>query len=173
MASLPTPCVLHLGNSSAVRYSRLFPLPQGVQVECNRGVNGIEGSLSTALGYAAADDRPMFLIIGDLSFFYDMNALWMNGITPNVRILLMNNGCGGIFSTIGTPNTDCVNAPHNATAEAWAISRGFEYRSVCNAEDWQAALPVLLHYNEAPVLVEAFTDSKQDADIIKKFYSEH
>ena len=173
MAALPSPSVLHLGNSSAVRYSRLFPLPKGVQVECNRGVNGIEGSLSTALGYAAGDARPQFLIIGDLSFFYDMNALWMNGISANVRILLLNNGCGGIFSTIGTPSLDCVSAPHNATAEAWSISRGFEYRSVCNAEEWPDALDTLLHHSESPVLVEAFTDSKQDAEIIRKFYREH
>lgn len=173
MKSLPSPAVLHLGNSSAVRYARLFPLPAGIQVECNRGVNGIEGSLSTALGYAAGDSRPQFLIIGDLSFFYDMNALWMNGIPGNIRILLLNNSCGGIFSTIGAPNLDCINAPHSATAEAWAKARGFEYHSVFNADDWGTALPALLHNTESPVLVEAFTDAQRDAAILKNFYSEH
>lgn len=172
--ALPTPAVLHLANSSAVRYARLFPIPQGVQVECNRGVNGIEGSLSTALGYAMGDlDTPQFIIIGDLSFFYDMNALWLNGIGPNVRILMLNNGCGGIFSTIGAPALDCVNGPHNATAEAWAKSRGFEYRSVMNSEEWPAALEALCKHSHAPVFVEAFTDSARDAEILKKFYSEH
>lgn len=173
MAELPSPSVLHLGNSSAVRYSRLFPLDKGVQVECNRGVNGIEGSLSTALGFATGDERLQFIIIGDLSFFYDMNALWLNGIGNNVRILLLNNGCGGIFSTIGTPDIDCVNAPHNATAEAWATSRGFSYHCVTNTDEWSAALQALLSDSPAPVFVEAYTDSAADAEILKKFYNEH
>lgn len=173
LTALPEQSVLHLGNSSAVRYARLFPIPQGVQVECNRGVNGIEGSLSTALSYAMGDSRPQFLIIGDLSFFYDMNALWLNGITANMRILLLNNGCGGIFSTIGAPNCDCVNGPHEATAEAWATDRGFEYHSVSNAEDWATALDALLNHHKRPVLVEAFTDSEKDAQILKNFYKEH
>ena len=74
--ALPTPCALHLANSSTIRYAQLFPLSNEVEVCCNRGVNGIEGSLSAALGYAAASEKLNFVIIGDLSFFYDMNALW-------------------------------------------------------------------------------------------------
>ncbi len=173
MKQLPSPAVLHLGNSSAVRYARLFPLPADVQVECNRGVNGIEGSLSTAIGYAANDSRPQFLVIGDLSFFYDMNALWLNNIPTNIRILLLNNGCGGIFTTIGAPNLDCVNAPHHTTAEAWAKAQGFRYQSVMNEQDWQEALPSLTQCNEGPVFVEAFTNAQQDAAILKNFYTEH
>ena len=74
--ALPEPCALHLANSSTVRYAQLFTVPPQVEICCNRGVNGIEGSLSTAIGYAAASSKLNFIIIGDLSFFYDMNALW-------------------------------------------------------------------------------------------------
>lgn len=97
---LPTPCSLHLANSSTVRYAQLFPLPQEVEVLSNRGTNGIEGSLSTALGYATASDKLNFIFIGDLSFFYDMNALWNANYGSNVRILLLNNEGGEIFHAL-------------------------------------------------------------------------
>ena len=54
----------------------LYSIPSTIEVCCNRGTSGIEGSLSTAVGYAAASDKLNFIAIGDLSFFYDMNALW-------------------------------------------------------------------------------------------------
>ena len=102
-----------------------------------------------------------------------MNALWLNNIPTNIRILLLNNGCGGIFTTIGAPNLDCVNAPHHTTAEAWAKAQGFRYQSVMNEQDWQEALPSLTQCNEGPVFVEAFTNAQQDAAILKNFYTEH
>ena len=174
MRHMPVPSVLHLGNSSTVRYAQLFPLPHGVQVECNRGINGIEGSLSTALGYAMGDERPQFIICGDLSFFYDMNALWQSGLLKNVRILLLNNGTGGIFKTLSTPKLDCVEGTHQATAEAWVKDRGFNYISVTNAQQWDEALRVLCNPQEnAPIFVEAFTDAQNDADILKYFYKQH
>ena len=172
MAMLPEEAVLHLGNSSAVRYAQLFPLKESVQVECNRGVNGIEGCVSAALGFAEADNRLQLLICGDLSFFYDMNALWMSGNAPNMRILLLNNGCGGIFSAIGAPESPLVNAPHHATAEAWVRSCGFGYRAARNETELAEGIAFLM--NEAvsqPLLLEVFTDAQQDADLLKKFYN--
>lgn len=101
--SLPEASVLHLANSSVVRYAQLYAVSPTVEVCCNRGTSGIEGSLSTAVGYAAASDRLNFVAIGDLSFFYDMNALWNANIGPNLRILLLNNGGGEIFHTLPGP----------------------------------------------------------------------
>ena len=98
--ALPTPCALHLANSSTVRYAQLFKIASDVEVCCNRGVNGIEGSLSTAIGYATASTKLNFVIIGDLSFFFDMNALWMPHFHHNLRILLFNNEGGDIFNTL-------------------------------------------------------------------------
>lgn len=171
---LPTPSVLHLGNSSAVRYAQLFSLPPGVQVECNRGVNGIEGSLSTALSFACGDARPQYIVCGDLSFFYDMNALWLqHNVSPNVRILLINNGGGGIFKTIGTPKIDCVEAPHNASAEAWVKDRGFHYCCTRQMADVATAIAELTTNASRPILLEAFTNSEQDAQILKEFYTLH
>lgn len=66
--ALPASCALHLANSSVVRYAQLYPLPDTIEVCCNRGTSGIEGSLSTAVGYAAASGKLNFVVIGDLSF---------------------------------------------------------------------------------------------------------
>lgn len=172
LAALPEEAVLHLGNSSAVRYAQLFPLKEGIQVECNRGVNGIEGSLSAALGFAGADERLQLLICGDLSFFYDMNALWASPIRPNMRILLLNNGCGGIFTAIGAPDSPLVNAPHNTTAEAWVRSRGFSYHAARNAMELAEGIAALMDRDAAePRLLEVFTDAQTDADLLKQFYT--
>ncbi len=167
---------LHLGNSSAVRYAQLFPLGLLVQVECNRGVNGIEGSVSTALGYAMDDgERLNVLIIGDLSFFYDMNALWMPGTRGNMRILLLNNGTGGIFSTLPQcPAQEAVHGQHSAQAEAWVKSMGWDYMAVRGNEDVAPTIAALTAARaEKPLLVEAFTDAAADAALLREFYTKH
>ena len=99
--SLPEASVLHLANSSVVRYAQLYAVSPTVEVCCNRGTSGIEGSLSTAVGYAAASDKLNFVAIGDLSFFYDMNALWNANIGPQpAHSFYLNNGGGENLSYI-------------------------------------------------------------------------
>lgn len=88
---------LHLANSSAVRAAQCYFESGDAPVFCNRGVNGIEGSLSVAVGYALKMWGLCFVVIGDLSFFYDANALWNTRLPRNLRVLLLNNGHGGIF----------------------------------------------------------------------------
>ncbi len=174
---IPAFCTLHLGNSSAVRYAQLFPLHPCVYVQCNRGVNGIEGSVSTALGHAMADGFPNILIIGDLSFFYDMNALWMPGVRGNMRILLLNNGTGGIFSVVkGLPASPATCGDHEAQAQAWAQSMGWHYMAVRGNGDVPAALAALcapVAEGQKPLFVEAFTDAAEDARLLRAFYQNH
>ncbi len=174
--TMPSPGVLHLANSSAVRYAQLATVPMGVQVECNRGVNGIEGSVSTALGYAAGDWRPNIIIVGDLSFFYDMNALCMQGLRGNTRILLLNNGTGGIFSTLpGIPEHEAICGIQTASAEAWAESMGWRYRAVRTETDTICCIPDICSESKsgAPLLVEVFTDAAADAAMLREFYKNH
>ena len=94
LQQLPDNSTLHLANSQSVYLSQLFSIPNTVYRFCNRGTNGIEGSISTAVGYASASDRLTLLLTGDLSFFYDMNGLWNRQLSSNLRILLNNNGGG-------------------------------------------------------------------------------
>lgn len=174
---LPTPCTLHLANSSAVRYAQLFKLPENVEVLANRGTNGIEGSMSTALGYAAASPQLNFLIIGDLSFFYDMNALWNVNYGSNIRILLLNNSGGEIFHAL--PGLELqgdakryVTATHTTTAKAWAEDRGFDYTAVHNEAELQEAIPAFVapSLSAHPQLMEVFTDKDSDVELLKTYY---
>lgn len=174
MQNMPAGSVLHLANSSAVRYAQLFPLPEGVQVECNRGVNGIEGSVSAAAGHAlATPDKLHFLIIGDLSIFYDLNGLLMAQKCPNLRILLLNNQEGGIFSTLpGMPDSPAIRAPHGECIMAWGGAL-FNSMQIARANEWTEALHMLLSAEPGPVLIEIYTETEQDAAILKEFYNKH
>ena len=175
--ALPQQCALHLANSSAVRYAQLFTVPVTVEVCCNRGTSGIEGSLSTAVGYAAASDKLNFVVIGDLSFFYDMNALWNGNFGANLRILLLNNGGGEIFHTLpglemsGTSHK-FITAVHKASAKGWAEDRGFLYQKVEDEVQLEEAMQLFTQPEPMtqPVLVEVFTNKNKDARILKDFY---
>lgn len=175
--ALPAPCSLHLANSSTVRYAQLFTLAKGVEVCCNRGVNGIEGSLSSAIGYASASTQTNFILIGDLSFFIDMNALWMSHLRNNVRILLFNNEGGEIFHTLpGMDKTDksrpFITAEHQTSARGWAEERGFQYIKVRDDEEWQDALKVFAspEEQERPMLLEVMTDKSEDTRLLREYY---
>lgn len=177
MRSLPPTCALHLANSSVVRYAQLYAIPSTVEVCCNRGTSGIEGSLSTAVGYAASSDKLNFVAIGDLSFFYDMNALWNAAIRPNLRILLLNNGGGEIFHTLrgldmsGTSHK-FITAVHQTSARGWAEERGFCY---LRADDEAGLIEAMEQFTspeptERPLLLEVFTNKNKDARILKEYY---
>ena len=104
---IPLGAVIHLGNSTPVRYAQLFS-DQKREMYCNRGTSGIDGSVSTAMGYAIADtERNHYVIIGDLSFEYDIHAL-MNAYVPdNIVIIVINNQGGNIFRIIeGSKDVD-------------------------------------------------------------------
>ena len=177
LRNLPAPCSLHLGNSSAVRYSQFFDIPAEVEILSNRGTNGIEGSLSTALGYATVSDKLNFIIIGDLSFFYDMNALWNSNYGSNVRILLLNNGGGEIFHalpglTLHENARRFVTATHKADAKAWAEDRGFEYLSAHSEGELATASIYFTQpsVTQKPMLLEVFTDKEKDIELLKEYF---
>lgn len=130
---------LHLANSSSVRWANSRIESGRYPVFCNRGVNGIEGSLSTAAGHALATDKLVGCIIGDLSFFYDANALWNTQLKGNLIILLLNNSKGKIFYKLGglkdSPALEhFIAAQHQATAEGICSSYSINHRYISNYE---------------------------------------
>ena len=127
--------VVHYANSTAIRLGCRFA--SNHYIYCNRGLNGIEGSLSTAAGASLVmqDEGNVYCVIGDLSFFYDENALWQTQLTGNLRILLLNNGGGSIFRTLkgldASPARDVlVAAQHGFSAEGVCRQFGLTYRMV-------------------------------------------
>lgn len=174
---LPKDSILHLANSSTVRYAQLFDISPSVEVLCNRGTSGIEGSLSTAVGYARVSDKLNFVVIGDLSFFYDMNALWGAKDTPNLRILLLNNAGGEIFHALPglglEPSTQkFVVAEHHSSARGWAEEQSFMYHQVQDASQWEKVMQEFTSSEptSSPILVEVFTRKEEDVAELKKYY---
>lgn len=117
---------MHYANSSAVRWANAYA-PH--YVWCNRGVNGIEGSLSTAAGFSLMVEEKVVCVIGDLSFFYDQNALWNSSLRGNLRILLLNNGGGKIFDTL--PGLDTSDAAPQLVAGSHQTSA----QGICTQND--------------------------------------
>ncbi len=162
-------------NSSAVRLGNLFATRHR---QCNRGVNGIEGSLSTAVGMALPRPEEMtFCVIGDLSFFYDQNALWVQGIGPNLRILLLNNGGGGIFTRFdglrqSPARESLIMAEHNTTAEGICQSYGIAYECAYYDEELEVGLDFLMQSGgDAPRLLEVFTDMETDQEALNRIHT--
>mgnify|MGYP000846720131 CR=1 FL=1 len=178
LKNLPDNASLHLANSHSVYLSQLFDIPSSVHRFCNRGTNGIEGSLSTAVGYAAASGRLTFLLTGDLSFFYDMNGLWNRHLSPNLRILLNNNGGGGIFHTLPGLNESealpgYISATHTTSAKGWTKQLGIHYLSAHNAEELQQQLSLFVnHEGRQPVLLEVFTSMEGNQKQIASYYQQ-
>lgn len=177
LSHIPENSVLHLANSNSVRIAQLFSFPDSVEVHCNRGTDGIDGCMSTMVGFASESEQPVFLLIGDLTFFYDMNALWNRHLNKNVRIFLCNNGGGAIMHMPKRPQfaedhlPNYISAKHSASAKAWAEDRGFLYLSASNQSELdENILKFVSPSNDCPVLMEVFSEMLSDTDIFKGYY---
>ncbi|WP_452224681.1 2-succinyl-5-enolpyruvyl-6-hydroxy-3-cyclohexene-1-carboxylic-acid synthase [Lacinutrix chionoecetis] len=176
LKSLPVGSHLQVGNSSAIRYTQLFDLNHSIEVFCNRGTSGIDGSTSTAIGAALATNKQTILITGDLSFIYDSNALWNNYIPNNYRMLVVNNGGGGIFRILpGHKNTDNFDeffeTKHNLSAKQLCDMYGFKYEAAKNAQELSTALETFYMEDNSPKLLEVFTPSIINDTILLEYFN--
>jgi 2-succinyl-5-enolpyruvyl-6-hydroxy-3-cyclohexene-1-carboxylate synthase len=165
--SLPENSMLHLSNSSAIRYAQLFTIKSSIAVFCNRGTSGIDGSTSTAIGASVGNERQTTLIAGDIGFLYDSNALWNDYIPKNFKIILINNGGGGIFRILpGHEETPVFNTffetSHCLTAEHLAKMYGFEYRLASDELSLENSLKALYSQNDKPSILEIFTPTLEN-----------
>jgi 2-succinyl-5-enolpyruvyl-6-hydroxy-3-cyclohexene-1-carboxylate synthase len=175
--SLPENTMLHLSNSSAIRYAQLFDIHPSIHVFCNRGTSGIDGSTSTAIGAAVANDRPTVLITGDISFLYDSNALWNEYTPKNFKIILINNGGGGIFRILpGHEETPVFNkffeTSHCLTAELLAKMYDFEYHIASSEASLETSLKALYAQNEKPSILEIFSPTLENDKILLQYFRE-
>lgn len=163
---------VHCANSMAVRLSQLFTENY---IWCNRGVNGIEGCVSTAAGFSCATSDMVFCITGDLSFFYDSNALWNQNLRGNLRIMILNNGGGAIFSYLpGLSDSPAlsrlVSAEHKTTAKGLCEDNDIGYLCAHNSDELSLALARFLTIETGrPLVLEVFTDTEKD----KRIYIEY
>lgn len=157
LPAIPKGSILHLGVGQSFIECRRFKIDESVEVHCNMGTNGIDGCTSTFMGQCAVvDDKLCFLLVGDLSFFYDMNSIWNKPLKKNMRILLVNNNGTGLLRG---HNLQAVSSVHNTSAEGWVKSTGFEYISAHSDKEYEDNLKYFLsNKSENALFFEVFCE---------------
>lgn len=163
------------GNSSAIRYAQLFKAFYRHENYSNRGTSGIDGCLSTAVGACYASRKKTLLVVGDLSFMYDNNGLWNHYLRSDLRIVVVNNGGGGIFRFIpGPSDTEQLEtffeASQNIQLKPLAEMYGLDYQLAEDEEGLKEALIKLLEDNDKPVILEVKTPAKENAGVLKAYF---
>ncbi|WP_025125005.1 2-succinyl-5-enolpyruvyl-6-hydroxy-3-cyclohexene-1-carboxylic-acid synthase [Myroides odoratimimus] len=174
-AKLPKGTQLQISNSSAIRYAQLIKIDVSNPVFCNRGTSGIDGSTSTAIGAAVATQKPTLLITGDIGFLYDSNGLWNSYIPKDFKILLLNNGGGGIFRILpGHKETPVFNTyfetSHHHTAEHLAKMYNFKYQTATNKEELEQQCQLFFEDNNSPTILEVFTPTEVNNTVLSNYF---
>lgn len=176
LKTVPSNSNLQLANSTPVRYAQLFDARKDLVYNSNRGTSGIDGSLSTAAGAAFESKKPTTIILGDLSFFYDSNGLWNNYLSDDLRIILINNGGGGIFRFLDGPSDTkgfetYFETTHQLNAEGIANTFNVQYFSAADLEQVKEGLNKLYHSENKKVsMLEIFTPREVNAVILKDYF---
>ncbi len=175
---IPENSILHMGNSSIVRYCQLFDPILSVDYYSNRGTSGIDGCSSTAAGIAHVSVGKLnVLITGDVSFLYDSNALWNDYLSNNLCIIVVNNQGGGIFKIIDGPQrTNQLEkyfvAKHNYSAANIADAFNIEYSKVNSLEELENEIPLFYQKSttDRPKILEVFTSPELNDVELKKYF---
>ena len=161
-----------------------FDIHSSITTSCNVGGFGIDGPLSTALGAAiACPDKTTFIVTGDLAFFYDLNVLGNRHMDNNMRILLINNGCGTEFRNYDHPasywgeeaNLYMAAGGHfgkqsRKLVKDFVENLGFEYLSASSKEDFMEVYPKwIVTTSDKPIMLEVFTNSADESVALDRF----
>ena len=163
---LPKNTVLQFSILHSLRVWSLFPLDSTIQCYCNVGGFGIDGGMSTFLGQSVVTDKLCLMVIGDLAFYYDMNALGIRHIKNNVRILLVNNN-GGVEFKLNDENYKSIDrfiaaSDHFKNAEGWSKTCGFQYMSAKTKEEFDHGVKTFLSSSDKPIVYEIFVSDRDD-----------
>ncbi|WP_394774117.1 2-succinyl-5-enolpyruvyl-6-hydroxy-3-cyclohexene-1-carboxylic-acid synthase [Flavobacterium sp.] len=175
--TLPIDSQLQISNSSAIRYAQLIDLDPSIEVFCNRGTSGIDGSTSTAIGAAVGSGKKTVFITGDIGFLYDSNALWNSYIPKNFKIILINNGGGGIFRILpGHEEKPVFNTyfetSHQLTAEHLAKMYKMNYYTAKDVESLEKNIKSLYNDDNAAAILEVFTPTFENDVVLKNYFKQ-
>lgn len=142
LPKIPENSLLHLGVGQSFIECRKYFIKPTVEVFCNMGTNGIDGCTSTFMGQCVVSKEKLcFLIVGDLSFFYDMNSIWNKQLNSNMRILLVNNNGSGLLKN---NNLKAITSVHNTSAKGWVQSTGFQYMEAHTKDEFLKKIEIFV-----------------------------
>ncbi len=172
--SLPEGVSLHLSNGTSVRYAQLFNTPQVSKTYSNRGVSGIDGSTSTAIGSSCVDNGTTLLVTGDMSFAYDAGGLATGYATPRFKVVVLCNEGGGIFRFIKGPSDlpeleECFEVKRRIPVEGYAALHGFRFFKAASIEELRSVLPRFGAEKEQPAMLALETDGVTDAAVLRAY----
>lgn len=174
--TMPGDIHLHLSNSSPVRYAQLFDNKVVESSWSNRGTSGIDGCTSTAMGAASASpDKQFVLITGDVAFYYDINGLWNDATPDNLKIILINNGGGGIFRIISGPDKvdeleEFFETSMQSNAKNIAQHFGWHYMGSDEAGDLASMLKHFFNPRTKRTILEIFTDAEKNPVVLDEYW---
>lgn len=180
---LPRNSELHLGIQNSLRFWNFFDIDDSINVFCNVGGFGIDGTMSSMIGASLVHPEKLYYcVLGDLAFFYDLNSMGNRHISNNVRIILVNNGRGTEFKLSGNPGsmfgdeTDLyiAAAGHYGSKSVdlvrhYAEDLGFKYLSAKSKDEYLEHMKEFVDENnrEKSILFEIFTNSEDENDALR------
>jgi 2-succinyl-5-enolpyruvyl-6-hydroxy-3-cyclohexene-1-carboxylate synthase len=175
LESIPENSIIHVANSMPVRYLNYLGIAtnRNIEVFANRGTSGIDGCTSTAMGCALGTNKTVYLLTGDVAFFYDRNAFWNSYLPNNLRVVLFNNHGGGIFRMIdGSSKLPELETFFETTQKSNAKNLAQEFNILYNLvgikSDFEQKLGNFIGQNQCQIL-EIETEAKVNTEYFKKF----
>lgn len=174
---IPGDSAVHLANSTPARYAQLFDRVRGHLWFGNRGTSGIDGCTSTAVGAAFATKQITTLITGDTAFCYDSNAFWNDHLSPNLKVIVIDNGGGNIFRYIEGPDKDpellrWFEAPHQRNIEKLVKSFDLPYYHANDLASLKSALDKLYAVHDKPAVLHITTDAQTSPKVLRDYFKQ-
>lgn len=175
LRTVPEDGNLQLANSSVIRYTQLFKVDKKLSYNSNRGTSGIDGCTSTAVGASHVNGKITTLITGDVSFFYDSNGLWNKYLNKNLKIVLINNGGGGIFRFIPGPSDvpeleNFFETTQEYRADKLAETYGLDYFYADSLETLDQTLSDFYEADNRASILELKTPRKLNDVVLKDYF---
>jgi 2-succinyl-5-enolpyruvyl-6-hydroxy-3-cyclohexene-1-carboxylate synthase len=175
-SKIPGDTFVYFSNSSPIRYAQLFDNSNLKSTHCNRGVSGIDGCTSTAMGAASSNPAQSYVLItGDVAFFYDNNAFWNDQLPENLKIILINNSGGGIFRIIEGPSDakeleDFFETKHNTSAKKLVEFYKWNYLSANDEQTLGSALNHFFDPQQKHIVLEIFTPNEVNPKVLASYF---
>lgn len=168
---------LQISNGTSIRYSQLFDTTIYNRIDCNRGVSGIDGCTSTAIGASLIYNDTTLLITGDMSAQYDINALSVHAITPKFKMIVINNNGGGIFRFINSTSNLPELEEYFATKPKLPLPElakgyGFNFYDASNSDELKKVIPIFITDNSKPAVLRINTPTKESTEILRNYFNQ-